>query len=280
MRPQESTHLPVLRVLPVAQLLLHESSDERRVARLRQRLLEDGRLKNPPVVAPLPDSASYVVLDGANRVSAIRELGFPHIVAQVVSYDDPGVELSTWYHVVAGLPLADLMDALEAVTHLHLAPMTQAEARHRLALGDAVAYFVCHSGTYALVNTSPASSSNICILNQIVGAYKGRANIYRASNDDFSKQAPTYPDITALVVFPTYRPADIMALVRAGEVIPSGVTRHIIQERALRINIPLAVLAADQPLAEKEAWLQRWWRERLDANAIRYYAESTFLFDE
>lgn len=280
MSSRESTHLPDLRVLPVARLLLHETSDERRVARLCDRLLEDGRLKNPPVVAPLPDSDAYIVLDGANRVSAVRELGFPHIVAQVVSYDDPGVELSTWYHVVTGLPLADLLSSLEAVTYLHLMPMTQAEARHRLALGAAVAYIVCHSGVYALVNTSPATSSKIGILNQIVGAYKGKANIYRASNDDFSKQAPTYPDITALVVFPTYRPADLIALVRRGEVVPSGVTRHIIQQRALRINIPLTVLAADQPLAEKEAWLQRWWRERLDANAIRYYAESTFLFDE
>ena len=62
--------------------------------------------------------------------------------------------------------------------------------------------------------------------------------------------------------------------------VPSGITRHIIPERALRINIPLDVLAADWVLAEKEAWLQRWWRERLDCNAIRFYAESTFLFDE
>lgn len=277
---RESTHLPDLRMLPADRLWLHETSDERRVARLCQRLLDDGRLKNPPVVAPLPETEAYLVLDGANRVSAIRQLGFPHIVAQVVSYDDPGVELSTWYHVVAGLPEAEFLRSLEAIPHLHLAPMTQHEARQLLAIGDAAAYVVCRAGVYAVVNTARAAGSDIHMLNQVVGAYKGRANIYRASNDDFNKQAPTYPDITALVIFPTYRPSDLIALVRRGEVVPSGVTRHLIPERALRINIPLSILAADQPLAEKETWLQRWWRERLDANAIRYYAESTFLFDE
>ncbi len=277
---RESTHLPDLRILPTDQLLLHETSDERRVARLCQRFLDDGRLKNPPVVAPLPDAAAYLVLDGANRVSAIRKLGFPHIVAQVVSYDDPGVELSTWYHVVAGLSEEDFLRALEVIPNLHLTAMTQHEARHLLAIGDAAAYVVCRRGVYAIVNTARASGSDIRMLNQVVGAYKGKANIYRASNDDFNKQAPTYPDITALVVFPTYRPADLIALVRRGEVVPSGVTRHLIPERALRINIPLSVLATDEPLAAKEAWLQSWWRERLDANAIRYYAESTFLFDE
>jgi hypothetical protein len=277
---RESTHLPDLRMLPVEQLLLHETSDERRVARLCQRFLDDGRLKNPPVVAPLPAADAYLVLDGANRVAAVRKLGFPHIVAQVVSYDDPGLELSTWHHVVTGLAEADFLQALAAIPHLHLAAVTQHAARQLLAIGDAAAYVVCRQGVLAVVNTARSIGSDIGLLNQVVGAYKGRANIYRASNDDFSKQAPTYPDITALVVFPAYRPSDLIALVRRGEVVPSGVTRHLIPERALRINIPLSILAADQPLAEKEAWLQRWWRERLDANAIRYYAESTFLFDE
>lgn len=118
------------------------------------------------------------------------------------------------------------------------------------------------------------------LLSDIVGVYKGKADIFRASNDIWEKQVPYYPDITALVIFPQLRPGDILEAARNRERIPSGITRHIIPNRALNINIPLDVLAADWTLERKREWLQGWMMERMAANAIRYYAESTFSFDE
>jgi hypothetical protein len=82
------------------------------------------------------------------------------------------------------------------------------------------------------------------------------------------------------VVFPQLRPADILSAAREGERVPSGITRHIIPNRALNINIPIEVLEADWDLERKRAWLHDWLMERMAANAIRYYAESTFSFDE
>ena len=107
-----STDLPDLRMLPTDKLVPHEDCDPRRVERLSQRLQEEGVLKNPPVVAPLPDSDNYVVLDGANRALAFASMGILHIAAQLVSYEDSGVELDTWYHVVAGMGIADFEEAL------------------------------------------------------------------------------------------------------------------------------------------------------------------------
>jgi hypothetical protein len=277
---QESTHLPDLRILPITRLRLHESCDERRVAALNQRLLAEGRLKNPPIVTQVAESEDFMVLDGANRVSALSQLSVPHIVVQVVSYDDPGVMLTTWHHVVAGLSDEAFAAALDAVPNLCREATTLERARQALAIGDAVGYIVDPEQVYMVRHQEGSGGNGIRLLNGLVGAYKGKADIFRASNDDFEKQAPMYPNITALVVFPGYRPADLIALVRQGEVVPSGITRHVIPERALRINIPLSLLASDQTLAEKEAWLRQWWRARLDSNAIRFYAESTFLFDE
>jgi len=68
--------------------------------------------------------------------------------------------------------------------------------------------------------------------------------------------------------------------VQDGARVPSGITRHIIPQRALNINIPLDVLAAGWGLERKRGWLHDWLMERMAANAIRYYAESTFSFDE
>jgi hypothetical protein len=54
----------------------------------------------------------------------------------------------------------------------------------------------------------------------------------------------------------------------------------VISPRALRVNYPLERLASDQPLDAKQAELAAWVRERAEARRVRYYAESTFLFDE
>jgi hypothetical protein len=62
----------------------------------------DGVLRNPPIG---PHSGSrFVVLDDANRVTALTSLGIPHVVAQVVDYEDEELILDTWYHLVSNLP--------------------------------------------------------------------------------------------------------------------------------------------------------------------------------
>ena len=277
---RDSTALPDLQMLATEALLPHEDCDPRRIERLAQRILQDGCLKNPPVVAAIPESDRFVVLDGANRVIAFAQMGIPHIVAQLVRYDDPGVVLDTWYHVVAGMPLEDFEGALSQVSRANLRPCTLLEARKALGDKEAIAYIVCESGVRMVAFPTQNQPGDLHILNDLVNAYKGRADIFRASNDIWEIQAPYYPGITALVIFPRYRPEDILHAIRNGYKIPSGITRHIIPARALNINIPLEVLNVDWTLEKKREWLQAWLMERMAANSIRYYAESTFSFNE
>ena len=117
---QNSTALPELRMLPTTALVPHEDCDPRRVDALSRRVLEEGILKNPPIVAEVSGTDCYVVLDGANRTMAFAEAGVHHIVAQVVSYDDPGVSLDTWYHVVSGMRLAEFEGDLVEIVGMKL----------------------------------------------------------------------------------------------------------------------------------------------------------------
>ena len=277
---RDSTVLPDLRLLPSEALVPHEDCDPRRVEKLIQRLRQERRLKNPPIMADIPETVRFAVLDGANRSLAFQQLGIPHIVAQVVSYGDPGVVLDTWYHVVSGMPLEAFEAALAQVDGMQLRACSLEGARAALATDNAAAYIVCEQGVRLVCKPEGCELGDIHLLNDVVSVYKGRADIFRASNDIWEKQVPYYPGITALVIFPRLQPADILQAARNGERIPSGITRHIIPNRALNINIPLEVLAADWTLERKRDWLQGWLMERMAANAIRYYAESTFSFDE
>ena len=277
---KDSTVLPDLRVLCTADLVPHEEFDPRRIDKLSRRIIEEGLLKNPPVVAEMPGSRQYVVLDGANRVIAFQELGIPHIVAQLVSYVEPNVVLDTWYHVVSGMSLEEFELALTQMGGMQLEACSLSEARQSLERSLAIAYIVCESGVRKVLHPGMTSVSDLHLLIDLVKVYKGQADIFRASNDIWEIQKPYYPDITALVIFRRYRPEDILHATLNGYRVPSGITRHIIANRALNINIPLGVLQSNWTLERKREWLHDWLMARMSANAIRFYAESTFSFNE
>jgi len=277
---RDSTVLPDLHMLPTEALVPHEDCDPRRVEKLSKRIEEERCLKNPPIVTAIPGSDQFVVLDGANRSMAFTLLGIPHIVVQRVSYTDPGIALDTWYHVVSGLAMEEFEAWLTNIPGVTLQACTLEGARAALDEQRAAAYIVVGNSVRVVSCPNGCQPTDFTTVNEIVNTYKGRADIFRASNDAWEKQAPYYPEITALVIFPRLQPDDILRTAQNGYRIPSGISRHIIPNRAVNINIPLQVLRADWSLGRKRIWLQEWLMERMAANAIRYYAESTFSFNE
>ncbi len=89
-----------------------------------------------------------------------------------------------------------------------------------------------------------------------------------------------FPDLSGLMVFPRFDHEEVLQAASAGWLLPAGLTRFVISPRALRVNYPLEHLRSDRPLEVKRAELASWVRDRAEARRVRYYAESTFLFDE
>ena len=89
-----------------------------------------------------------------------------------------------------------------------------------------------------------------------------------------------YPDAIALVSFPRYQPRDIIEAAMQRAYLPPGVSRHIIHGRALKLNYPMCLLREDKALDEKNRELDAWMRDKLSQRGLRYYAESTWHFDE
>ena len=111
--------LPNLKILPLEILILHEEHDHQRTQPLVRQMRSAGILRNPPIVMPLIDGTNrYMVLDGANRVTSLRELEFPHIVAQLVEAQNSQVNLQTWNHVVWGLSPKTLLNRLGKIKEL------------------------------------------------------------------------------------------------------------------------------------------------------------------
>ncbi len=267
---------PVLRVLETSRLVLHEDPDPVRVSRLREALKQDRVLRNPPIVTPTREGQA-VVLDGANRVTALRELTVPHVVAQVVAYEHQEITLSTWRHYVReDDALRQRIAALPGVRVRQVSTVADAEAR--LLRREAVAAAADARGV-ALLDDEGDPLAHAGTLARLVALYRGRNQIYRVESGDLDDLSAEYGPGT-LVIFPAFDKADILLIAARGGRLPAGITRHVIPGRALRVNTPLEFLAAARATAEKQAHLEATLQQRWLDHGVRYYAESTYLFDE
>ena len=281
--PAPAVALPDLRILPVADLLLHERHDAQRCEPLVQRLAEEQVLRNPPIVAPIGDGdARFVVLDGANRVTAAECLGLPHIAAQVVPYGSGAdVVLDCWHHLVTGVAPGDFAGALARLPGVRVVPADAAHARALLARREAIAAIAFADGGHCAVRAEGTLHERVACLNDMVDLYRGAAQVFRVSTDRIEALLPQHGEaVTALVLFTRHDPSEIVELARVGAALPAGITRHVIARRALRLDLPLAVLAAPGSLEAKNAWLEEWIRAKVAQRQVRYYQESTFVFDE
>jgi hypothetical protein len=277
---QRQPEMPDLQVVPVAELLLHEQHDAQRSEPLVLRLQTDGVLKNPPIVAPIRGEQRYVVLDGANRVTAMQALGIAHIAVQVVDYEDAELILDTWHHLIKGIGAEHFKRMLQAVQGVKIELADAAHARAQLARREILAFVEYLNGEVWTLQASGDLHQRTQRLNEIVDLYKVQGQIFRANTDHLPSLLPFYDDVAALVVFPRFTPAEIIDLARVGACLPAGITRHVIPRRALRINLPLTVLSSGASLPEKNAWLVDWLKQKMAFKTVRYYHESTFLFDE
>jgi len=273
---------PQLSFLPVEDMLIHERHDSERTKPLVLRIRASGVFRHPPIVSPLPDgSGRYMVLDGANRITALREMGCPHALVQVVPPNDPGLILQTWNHVVWEMNARRFFCGIRDIPGLHLVRVTDPHTEPSLARScGLVLVQTCKGHGYSACVQTDSLEERVHLLNAIVDSYVERARLDRTNAREARPLREIYPLLCGLVIFPTFQIYELMRLASQGLLLPTGITRFLISPRALHLNYPLSELTADKPLAEKNAILQRWLQDRIARKGVRYYAEATVLFDE
>jgi hypothetical protein len=274
--------LPLLAILRVDKLLLHEEHDQQRTPALIEKLKATGVLRNPPIIAPLHDrTGRYMVLDGAHRTLGLQRLDIPHILAQIVEPDDPGLDVSPWNHVIWELDTDQFLERIDGIPNLELLRHDLRTGLQEITNKRAVALIRLPTGdTYTVYPPTVDLGTRLNTLHAIVDRYKDQGKMDRTNLQDMEKLKELYPTLTSLVVLPKFRIEEILYLAGTGNMLPTGSTRFTISPRALHVNYPLEELAADKSLEEKDAALDQWLHDKIDHKNVRYYEEATFLFDE
>lgn len=263
---------PDLRIVLTETLHPHEEHDSQRSRPLVERLSTESVVINPPIVASM-GASQFLVLDGANRFHAFSELKYPHILVQVASYESGYVELRTWRHLVCDWNLNSLLEHIS-----HLSDIQLIEGQHNTAIAHIISR---DEIVYALVSPVANTHERNAALRDFVRIYQENATLQRTALAEPTDIWQMHPNAVAIVEFPHYQPSDIIAAARYKAYLPPGISRHIIQGRALKVNYPLSILRdSSMTLNEKNQQLLLWMQNKLQMRQIRYYAEASYLFDE
>jgi hypothetical protein len=117
-------------------------------------------------------------------------------------------------------------------------------------------------------------------MNELVASYTAWGQIERTLLTDLSRLLAQFPQMTAVAIFPQFKPETVFNVASSGELLPAGLTRFIIPGRILRLNADLERLKRDEPFAEKRAWFNHFLEEKLARSRLRYYQEPVILLDE
>ena len=274
--------LPHLEIVPVANLVLHEYHDEQRTPPLMERLSSSGVLRNPPVVIRMQKQQDhFMVLDGANRVSAFRKLSIPHILVQVISPEKDQVELQAWNHVIWGLPSDELYNSFQGIPEIMLQPSQPSRSFQNLMdLHSLVSIHLPNGKVFTACTSTVDLIDRVKALNKIVNCYCEIASIDRTSVYEIQSLFDLYDRLTALVMLPTFDIHEVLDVVEAGCLMPPGSTRFTIAPRVLHVNYLLEELNSNISIDQKNINLRDYLCACHTSKCVRYYAEPTFVFDD
>ncbi len=246
-----------LRLVGPECLILHEAHDEKRLARLRDRVEAEGIQRNPVIVSPYEDR--YLVLDGAHRVRVLTELGYGLVLVQVV---EPPERAEGWGHLLDGVGPAELRatEGIEVSGEPGAVPLAEVET----AEGE----------TLSLVSADAGLSALVRALWGLHSLYPKGVVVRRVEPDATVGLA----EGEVLIRYRSFTPAELAEIVDAGTVLPAGITRFRVRERVLGVRYPLDRMRdGDAPArnAELKEFVGRLW----DEDRVRYYGEPVVLFE-
>nr|WP_254612802.1 ParB N-terminal domain-containing protein [Brevibacillus sp. HB1.1] len=245
-----------LRLVDVNQLAFQERVEPARLNRTCQSILEEGVLRHPIIVTPLMEGR-YLILDGAHRTQSLRQLGCMKIPVQVVEASE--ISFNAWEHL---LPLGLWMDTLQQLPTLQWV--------RKLRKEPPIAEVVYPNYTQFWIYPHENYVNHWIRLqawHQIVEIYTQNQSVIRLPHGRY-----VFPESNhVLFRYPTLTLDEVKEIVLAGKEVPAGVTRCIVQERVLNLQIPLTLLTS--PIS-KDEW-NRFSEKK--ANKLRLYSESIYL---
>ena len=245
-----------LHIVELGRLILHEAHDGNRLSLLVDRIRDEDVQRHPVIVSPRQDG--YLVLDGAHRVQALKNLGCKFVLVQEVL---PTEKAESWGHLLK-------MPGRSGIQEIEGAAFSEKSS------GSWVAEIESDNGVRAFVESVKPG---------LAGVVESLWALQRLYPEGVVRRVEPGASVNlaegeVVVRYRPFTPEELVEVVRSGTVLPAGITRFRVRERVLGVRFPLGKLEGGE-LEVRNAELQRLIEEHWRENRVRYYGEPVVLFE-
>lgn len=268
-----------LELLKIKDIKLHETTENNRLRNVFGRIAGSKYLMNPVIVGR--HGKDLILIDGANRLSTLKEIGCKLAIAQVIDYKNNKIKLKRWHHLVYNLEIDTLVSfcgklnlKYEYTGYKNGSIILKENFNHILASD-------INSKTSIIIELPKNFRKLLESLNEFTRLY------FKKYKFDRSEEEITITDLRkytrkkgTLIEFPYFTKKQIVEIANNHDRLPAGITRHILENRVLHVKYELAKLMDEKKLEERKAELQKYLLSKIDKNKVRQYRESVIVFDE
>lgn len=268
-----------LEILKIKDIKLHETTEYNRLRNVYDRIAGSKHLMNPVIVGRY--NKDLILIDGANRLSTLKEIGCKLAIAQVIDYKNNKIKLKRWHHLVYNVDLNDIISFCGKLGLKYIRTTYKSGAK---LLKDEFHYILAsdiNKNESILINLPKNFRKTLEALNAFTKFY---FNIYKF---DRSEEEITINDLRkytrkkgTLIEFPCFTKKQIVQIANNHDRVPAGITRHILENRVLHVKYELEKLKDDTQLKKLQDELEKFLINKIDKNKVRQYRESVIVFDE
>ena len=260
-------------------LHVHEEIIPELVENLARKISDDGSFFHPIVV----ERGHSVVLDGMHRVAASKKIGFRYIPVCLVDYDNPNIQVGSWYRLFQN---PSLQEALEVCVGLGLSVQEGSFDGHLKLIErrEAIAALFSNERSLALQGAARDIKDAYDLIRDIGDHLRRRGSMIRYDTENEAQKNVNDGRTSIGLATPVISKSEIVEVALSGRIFAPKSTRHIIPARPMAVNIPTDWLWGDLSLGETNRMMVDLLKskriERLPPGQVldRKYDEELFVF--
>lgn len=270
-----------LKLLKISDIQLHETTETKRLRNIFDRIAKDRKLMNPVIVAK--HNNKHILIDGANRLSSLVDIGCKLVLAQIIEYTESRIKLKNWNHLVYDIK-PQIIRSYCIQKKIKFFELKHHEA---LILLKKYKHYILVTDTKSLksilLHLPDSFDSMVKELNNFTKIYFNNYLFDRSESEikisDLKKYSRKFG---ILIEFTPFNKEHIIAIAndRYSNKIPAGITRHILVNRVLHVRYDINNLMDEKDIEKKSKELEQYLIKKIDNNLVRQYKESVIVFDE
>lgn len=268
-----------LELLKIKDIRLHETTEFNRLRNVFSRIAGSKYLMNPVIVGRY--DKDLILIDGANRLSTLKEIGCKLAIAQVIDYKNKKIKLKRWHHLVYDFSINDVISLSNKLKLTHEQVGYIRGSKFMKTNTNCILASDINSEKTILITLPKNFRKLVELLNEFTKFYfkdfvfdRTEEEIKIGELRKFTRHKGT------LLEFPHFSKKQIVEIAKNHDRLPAGITRHILENRVLHVKFEIAKLMDDKSIETKKKELKEYLLNKIDNNKVRQYRESVIVFDE